>query len=272
MEADNVIFSANADSLDSWDIENLKFLRKISIKNPNRKSDMETLSYVSERESFIEEPADMLETALYVTGSDHIMKQHIREDSYLLKRVKSVNDAVIRLSLKPRLKPRVLATLPKMDRSKDQVPPLLKLNTSSSRPRKSIFDSLDMTVNMSTAVVTPTPSTSFQKPLEDCYVMDVLMVRNESVLTDSLTKTSTSIATRRKSPPVKLLPTAVLSEDDRRDSTSTPESIRKEMTLLRYSSSSPTSLSSDDSFASAIEKGGIFLTQLHYKVKILTLC
>lgn len=185
----NIIYSANVDSMDSWDMDNLKYLRKLSKVNPVSEKDMETISYRSETECFIiQDSEELLDSAIYSSNGSHFLKKSIRSgrrESQTRKEMilRDMNNNII--------------AGPQLDRN------------------------------------------SLPTPLDDCYVMDVLMVRNESVLTD---RSVPHPSCPSKSPEVEEL----VDDSGQR------------VELLRETASSPSSISSDDSFTSAIAKGTIY--------------
>lgn len=73
-------------SVDSWDMENLKFLRKISHgRNPCGESDVETLSYVSDSDSAVFEDRQVYDESDYEKdhrSDHHHQQQHLHHEQH----------------------------------------------------------------------------------------------------------------------------------------------------------------------------------------------
>ncbi len=232
-------------SVDSWDMENLRFLRKISHgKNPCGESDVETLSYVSDSDSAVFEDREVYNESDYEKDhrdSHHQQQQHYHHGAGGAARIYGsrvdyqseddesqseygmscngddiesevqqsptrlldealysggngfalLNKAIVRKQMKSMaastLKDPYLED--PVDEEEDIIEPLPMIHnknftaamTGGSGPAGNFDRRLMKTRKPKPSLVT----LGFMEPqLEDCYVLDVVTVRNESVLAE----------------------------------------------------------------------------------------
>lgn len=180
-------------SVDSWDMENLNFLRKIRDSGKAEESDQETLSYVSDSDSAVYDresnvyggaknhggdsesdygsntttPQRLLDEALYSGGNGFALLNK----SIVMKQMKSMAQSSIKD--------------PYLEAEQDVISPLPVIHNKCGGPSavQSNFDRRFMKGGRKPkgSLVT----LGFMEPqLEDCYVLDVVTVRNESVLAE----------------------------------------------------------------------------------------